>query len=240
MQTVISVFEDRHDAQLAMERLLAAGFEPENVHLQPGAAAANTAVAASLRAASMAEHSDRDRGVLASIGHFFASLFDQDPPTRGYALRFAEAVRRGHPAIMVDAKDDEEVDRASTIMHQFGAFDIDERLAEWRDRAGTNVGAGQQTQAQRGSLPGIHVVERDSAQPIREVVRQHEEDALGERPILNRPVSMEGESQVIDHAERDRAERERAVAASQRREPTPRENDLEAREPKGNTPPRDT
>ncbi len=240
MQTVISVFEDRHDAQLAMDRLLAAGFEPENVHLQPGAAAANTAVAASLRAASMAEHTDRNRGVLASIGHMFASLFDQDPPTRGYALRFADAVRRGHPAIMVDAKDDEEVDRASTIMHEFGAFDIDERLAEWRDRAGTNVGVGQQTQPQRSSRPGVHVVERDSEQPIREVARQHEESALGDRPILNRPASMEGESQVIDHGERERAERERAMAANERREPPARENDIEAREPKVNTPRRDT
>ncbi len=213
MQTVISVFEDRYDAQRAMDRLLAAGFEPGNVHLQPGAAAANTAVVKSLRAASMAEHTDRDRGVLASIGHFFASLFDQDPPTRGYALRFAEAVRRGHPAIMVDAKDDEEVDRASTIMHEFGAFDIDERLAEWRDRAGSNAGVGQRTAAERTDRPGVHVVERDSGQPIGEVARQHEESALGDRPILNRPASMEGESQVIDHAERDRAERERAMAA---------------------------
>jgi hypothetical protein len=234
MQTLISVFEDSASARRAKDLLLAAGFDPANVHLQPGAAAANTPnVLGSFTPAD----AEPDRGVLSSIGHFFASLFEQDPPTGGYADRFAQAVRRGHPAIMVDAQDDEEVDRASTILHENGAFDIDERIGEWRDRAGTNVGTGSRTGVEMGTGPamqthadrrGVHVLDRLAGRPILDLVTEHELAPADDRPVMNRPASTEGENRVIE-----RGERERAMASEPRREPSARENDLEAREPKG-------
>jgi len=131
MQSVISVFENHQAAQRAVDRLLQAGFDSDRVHRHEGAAAANTAAAA--RPGSMGKGDfDEDRGVLASIGHFFASVLGQDPPT-GYADRYVEMVRRGHSVVVVQAKDEEEKDRATTIVRELGASDIAENAPEWRD-----------------------------------------------------------------------------------------------------------
>ena len=124
MQTVVSVFENRQAAQRAMDHLLQSGFESNRVHRHEGAAPANTAAAASPGSIDKGDF-DEDRGLLSSIGHFFASVFGQDPPT-GYADRYVELVRRGHCVVVVQSADDEEKDRASTIVREFGASDIAE------------------------------------------------------------------------------------------------------------------
>ena len=241
MQTVVSVLEDQATAQRAVERLVAAGFERSQVHLQLGAAPSNTA-ATSPRAVPQAQaraESGPDRGVLSSIGYFFASLFNQDPPTGGYADRFAEAVRRGHPAIMVEANDDEEVDRASEILHDVGAFDVDERMKRWRKDAGMDLGFSSTTadtdQARpRADRPGVRVFRRNPGRSIRDLFSEHQERAAS-RSVVNRPASTEGESRVID-----RTEGARAVASEHAREPRVAERDAEDREPKVTTPRRDT
>lgn len=129
MQSVISVFENRQAAERAMDRLLQAGFESRRVHRHEGAAPANTATAASPASVEKGDF-DEDRGVLSSIGHFFASVFGQDPP-KGYADRYVEMVRRGQSVVVIQAKDDEEKDRATTIVRELGASDIAEDAPEW-------------------------------------------------------------------------------------------------------------
>ena len=101
MQTVIRVFENRRLAQTALDRLLQAGFQRENVHLQEGAAQANTALTADPRALTSAE-TGPERGLLSSVGRFFASLVGEDPP-HGYVDRYSAAIWHGHPVIVVEA-----------------------------------------------------------------------------------------------------------------------------------------
>ena len=50
-----------------------------------------------------------DPGVLASYGHFFASLFGLDHPA-GHAQTYSEAVRRGNSVVVVDAPDDQQAE----------------------------------------------------------------------------------------------------------------------------------
>ena len=123
MQTVVSVFETRQAAERAVDRLLQAGFESNRVHRHEGAAPANTAAAANPGIDK--GDFDADRGLLSSIGHFFASVFGQDPPA-GYADRYVELVRRGHSVVVIQSADDEESDRATTIVRELGASDIAE------------------------------------------------------------------------------------------------------------------
>src|SRR6266536_2817616 len=116
MQIAINVFEDRQAAQRAVDRLTEAGFNPDEVHLlEEGAAMANTATAAS-PAAPKAD-ADPRRGVLASIGRFFPSMVGEDPPS-GYADRYSEAVRRGHPVVVVEARDRSQAKKADAIMQE--------------------------------------------------------------------------------------------------------------------------
>jgi hypothetical protein len=124
MQTVVSVFETRQAAERAVDRLLQAGFESNRVHRHEGAAPANTAAAASPGSTGKGDF-DADRGLPSSIGHFFASVFGQDPPA-GYADRYVELVRRGHSVVVIQSADDEESDRATTIVRELGASHIAE------------------------------------------------------------------------------------------------------------------
>jgi hypothetical protein len=235
MQTLISVFEDRRAAQRAVDTLLDEGFEPEDVHLQEGAAAANTAMTSSTDTSTATHDAGPERGVLSSIGHFFASLFEQHPAS-DYPDRYSQAVRRGHSVVVVEARDEEEADRACTLLHELGAFDIDERAAQWQGgtlSAGTSsstgvvMGTGQGMRHEPLYRNGVRVVDR-TGRRLRDLVARQDQPAAGERaPIMNRPASTEGESRVIE-----RTERERAVAANEPREKPPRENDIEAREPK--------
>jgi hypothetical protein len=124
MHTVISAFDDRQTAQRAVERLVGAGFARDDVHLQePTADAVADAVDAELGERTM--HSAErevafDRGVLSSYGHFFSSLFGLDHPA-GHAQTYTEAVRRGSSVVVVDAPDDQQADRAMSLMRELGA-----------------------------------------------------------------------------------------------------------------------
>lgn len=142
MQTVIGAFEDRESAQQALERLVEAGFDRDDVHVEDGAAGLTstgstdtTGTTAAGAGGTRIGDDDRDgeRGVLESIGHFFASLFDEDRPTpAGRSGIYAEAVRRGSSVVIVDARDDDEAEQASALLQQLGAFDVDERAQQWR------------------------------------------------------------------------------------------------------------
>ena len=127
MHTVISAFNDSQAAQRAVARLMAAGFARDDVHLQePPTDDADYAQDAELGERTM--HSAErevafDRGVLASYGHFFTSLFGLDHPA-GHADTYTEAVRRGKSVVVVDAPDDQQADRASSLMRELGGGDL--------------------------------------------------------------------------------------------------------------------
>lgn len=124
MHTVISAFDDSKTAQRAVLRLVAAGFARDDVHLQePAADAVDDAQDAELGERTM-HSAEREvafnPGVLASYGHFFASLFGLDHPA-GHAQTYSEALRRGNSVVVVDAPDDLQAERAMSLMRELGA-----------------------------------------------------------------------------------------------------------------------
>ena len=133
MQTVIGAFDDATTAQRALERIVAAGVDRGDVHIEPGSGSSDSSGSSSAVSTGRAgEH----EGVMASIGHFFTNLFSSNTNS-GYAGTYTEAVRRGSTVVVVDADDDAQAERAAAILHECGAVDVDERAEQWRSSGWT-------------------------------------------------------------------------------------------------------
>jgi uncharacterized protein (TIGR02271 family) len=146
--TLVAVFDNRADAQKAMDELLGSGFKQPEVRLSEGEPAA-----AGSPSSSATTPSTRDDGsAVSGIKNFFSDLFGSD---RGdQAQVYSEAVNRGHYVLTVVAPDQPEVERAADLVERFGPVDIDERAEQWRSAGWTGQapsmmgGAGAQQQAQ--------------------------------------------------------------------------------------------
>lgn len=119
-QSVVAVFEDREQAEMAREELVASGLPAERVSIHVGSETDTSSTATRSTAA------DENEG---GIGHFFRSLFglDDDRPTY-----YEEAARRGHATLVAHASRDEEVEQIRAILERFDVVDIDERATQWR------------------------------------------------------------------------------------------------------------
>jgi hypothetical protein len=118
MQTILGTFDDRQTAQRAVDELVARGFTRASIHLQTGADPGRPEA-----------QSGTERGMMASVGHFFSTLFEADEKTR--ARNYAEAVRRGSSVVAVDTSDNSEVQTAESVMGLLGTINMDDRAAQW-------------------------------------------------------------------------------------------------------------
>jgi uncharacterized protein (TIGR02271 family) len=126
--TLIAVFDNRNDAENAMNELLSSGFSRQEVKLSEGDATGSTSsLTGSPNAEVTAER--QDEGIGASIRHWFSDIFGTD--NSEHAQRYSEAVSRGHHVLTVEAADEPEVERAADIVERYGPVDIDEKAAEW-------------------------------------------------------------------------------------------------------------
>ena len=143
MQTVISAFNDQQTAQRAMERLIAAGFSRDNVHIQAGYddksygtstsdSSMLTGSGSTTTTTAASANSGSDRGFFSSVGDFFSDLFGSDDTASSHAGTYSEAVRRGNTVLVVDAANEVEAERAADIMDELGAIDVDERATQWK------------------------------------------------------------------------------------------------------------
>ena len=155
--TLVAVFDNRTDAQSAMDELLASGFSNQEVRISEAAADTGTATGATgamSPTSSMGTSSttgvtgSTDEGFGSGIKHFFADLFgsDHDEPTRKYS----EAVTRGSHVLTVTTGTLAEVERAADLIERFGPIDIDEKVSQWGDGAIS----GAITGATGGALAG--------------------------------------------------------------------------------------
>ena len=125
MHTVIAAFDDRQDAQRALERLIESGFSRDMVHLQARDDAWSDSTERTDRTA------DEPHGFFDGIRRFFADLFGADE-AEGDSGRYAETIRRGGTVLIVDAGDEQEADRARGMLSSMdGVVDIDERASQW-------------------------------------------------------------------------------------------------------------
>jgi uncharacterized protein (TIGR02271 family) len=130
--TVVGVYDDYADARSAVQALLDAGFAQASVQLNPDT---------DMSATTQTTTADSGRAGGTGIGNFFNSLFGTDEHKEHRDV-YAESVRRGSYVLSVDARNDEEVERASEIMDRFNAVDIDERSGYWKKQGWSGYDAG--------------------------------------------------------------------------------------------------
>jgi uncharacterized protein (TIGR02271 family) len=218
MQTVIGAFDDRSAAQRAVEKLVTLGIPRTEIHVEQS----DSDVVDPTPYASTSTAEKRDH--YGPISNFFANLFGEERYDERHMHRYSEAVRRGHSVVVVDAATDEQADKASTLLHELGAIDVDERAEEWRKsgwkepkmrtndtRTGDKLDVVQEElkvgkrAIDRG---GVRVFQRVSEKPVRELVRLREERAVVDRKPVNREATAadlsnmrEGTVEVRESAE---------------------------------------
>ena len=147
--TLIAVFDNRADAQSAMNELLSSGFSQQEVRLndERGQSGASTGSTASTTGAA-----SHDESFLSGIKHFFSDLFGTEDTDN--VQKYSTAVGRGSHVLTLIAVSEPEVERAADIVERYGPVDIDEQAAQWSGGAlaGGAAGMGSGTQQQSASM----------------------------------------------------------------------------------------
>ena len=132
--TLVAVFDNRTDAQNAMNELLSSGFSKGEVRLsnadptgQTDSATGESDIAGDRDLAHDRAGDSSSLGIAASIKHFFSDLFGSDNPD--HVSRYEGAVTRGHHVLTVTASSLPEVERAADIVERYGPTDIDEQAS---------------------------------------------------------------------------------------------------------------
>jgi uncharacterized protein (TIGR02271 family) len=175
--TLVAVFDNRSDAQSAMDELLASGFTRDNVNVSSAdlAAGAPATTATTTTTTTTAQQ----EGIGASIKHFFESLFGTDHDQ--HAIRYSNAVASGQHVLTLTTMSEPEVERAADVIERFGPIDIDERhdLAGNAATLGASAyqgatSASLQSGTQSGNLAGS----RSEAADLRTDSQQREATAM--------------------------------------------------------------
>lgn len=209
--TVVGLFENKSEAQKAVDELVSAGFDRSNIDISNRRFDNTTATA------SAATATTENTG----IGGFFRSLFGEDEVvTRNYtnAAYDADAI------VTVHADSDENARRAAEILDRYEAFDVDSHAEAYqRNYADTdtaradvkgektipvieeNLAVGKRT-VEKG---GVRVRSRIIEKPVEETLRLREEHVIVERRPVDRAVSSadldnfkEGEYELTERAEK--------------------------------------
>jgi len=117
--TLVAVFDNRSDAQNAMDELLASGFMRDNVNLSSADLAGTTTTTGT------APGTTHEEGVGASIKHFFENLFGTGHDE--HATRYSNVVTGGQHVLTLTTTSEPDVERAADLIERFGPVDIDER-----------------------------------------------------------------------------------------------------------------
>ena len=135
--TLIAVFDNRTDAQKALEDLVASNFSRQEVRLSEGDPTGQTSLQSTSSSTSAtsttANATATDGSIGSSIKNFFSDIFgtDRSPDAQMYS----DAVTRGHYVLTVTASSEPEVERAADIVERYGPVDIDEHAQQWSSGA---------------------------------------------------------------------------------------------------------
>lgn len=224
--TVVGLFDDRSEAQAAMQELVQRGFVQEDIDLSNRSMADTTA--------DTTTSSSESAGIGDSISNFFGSLFGDDETT---ANSYANAAYDADAILTVQVDSAERAAEAAEIFDRHGAIDVDERNAQYgaqnfsgaTDATATNATATNAMRAdadlqEETVIPvveeelqvGKREVERGGARirsriierPVEASVRLREEHIVINRRPVNRAVTdadlsnfREGEIELTEHAE---------------------------------------
>ncbi len=157
--TLVAVFDNRSDAQNAMDELLASGFTRDNVYVSSAdTTGQNTTLTGTTTGTT------HEEGVGASIKHFFSNLFGSDDDE--HATRYSNFVTGGQHVLTLTTTSEPEVERAADVIERFGPLDIDERhdlsgnaaslgTSAYQPQSSSTLQAGSmQSGTQAGNLSG--------------------------------------------------------------------------------------
>lgn len=176
--TLVAVFDNRNDAQQAMDELLASSFTSTKVRLAEG----DTTSAISDTPAAAPAHDDDS--FASSVRHFFSDIFGSDDSL--HTQRYASAVTNGQYVLTVGPVSEPEVERAADIVERFGPIEIDEESS--------SAGSGYASAA--GTLGTDQIMRRDSAAlqggQSQSLSFQNDDRGPFQQGNLNDPVPMGG------------------------------------------------
>lgn len=212
---LVGMFDTRAAAEEARTKLMAAGLTPGQVTWNAeGVSSTGTTGTAGTTNTSTSSTAPEKEGM---FSHFFHSIFgsDDDSVSSGQTGTYREAFNRGGFGLTVNASNDADVQRATDIMDDCGAFDVDERSQQWKNEGwtGTTAAASTGTAAVGQSLAagdtqklniveeslavgkrtvgrgGVRVYSRVVEVPVQETVHLREERADVQRKVVDRPAT---------------------------------------------------
>ncbi len=177
MYTVLSAFDALDTAEGAVDLLVKEGFPRQNTHIEVNGKREGADGGIADRALASAE---RETAVgplaLSAMDRFFDQLLGRGEHAP-HARTYSEAVRRGGAVVVVDTSSEVTAERAATVMHESGAYDIAERAEQWRRDGWSAVAAGEQ------QLPGgVGVLRWRTAHVIHRPAEPSLAEVLGQRP----------------------------------------------------------
>jgi uncharacterized protein (TIGR02271 family) len=150
---------------------------------------------------------NNDSGVLGGIRNFFGDVFGD---SHEHMSHYEEGVKRGGCVVKVSVTSDDQLERATDILEDAGAADIEERASQWSQSAtGAMASAAYVAPAtaseQSAAIPiveeslqvgkktvdrgGVRVYTRTVETPVSESVSLREEHAVVERRPVDRPLT---------------------------------------------------
>jgi Domain of unknown function (DUF2382) len=178
-RTITAFFDKRDDASAAIQRLVTAGVQRNQI----------TMVEGSKQGSASRSSGQGDTGFWDALKDFF--LPDEDRYT------YSEGLRRGGFLVTVRTNNDL-YDRALAILDDEGTVDLDQRTATWRKEGWQPqaVGTGMRSpSAEREVIPvteeQLKVGKRVVEEPIQESVDLREERVRVERRPVDRPATAE-------------------------------------------------
>jgi len=137
--TLLAVFDNRGDAEKALDALVAGGFARPRLRLTEGESAGQPDTAG--------------HGFGAGIRRFFSDIFGSDRSE--HAQRYADAVSGGRHVLSFEADTEDEVERAADIVERFGPVDLDEHGPQpGQDHGLRQQSASMAQQSGGGSMQG--------------------------------------------------------------------------------------
>lgn len=215
--TVVGLFENRSDAQTAMQELVSAGFIKENIDLS------NRSMT-DTEMAGTASGGDANAGIGDKISNFFSSLFSDDETT---ASTYANAASDADAILTVQVDSNDRARQAQEILDRNNAMDVNEGSTQG-NFTGTAAEGNMQTNAtdttEARTIPvveeklnvGKREVERAGGRirsrivekPVEATVRLREEHVVINRRPVDRKISdadlknfQPGEMELTERAE---------------------------------------
>lgn len=212
-QTVIGFFDNRSEAERAVEQLASAGISRDRIDISSGRGGNSTTGVSYSDSDNDRSRGDNENG----ISRFFKNLFGDNDDE---ADRYSRVAGTSDCIVTVHAQSDSEADRAADLLDEYGAIDVDERSSSLGNVSGSRSDVGDRmdisersdissradvTSDRDSSIPiiredlhvdkrmeergGVRVRSRIVERPVEEHVRLREEHVRVERNPVDRPIS---------------------------------------------------